>query len=130
MKSYEIQIGDRFGKLVVLDLPSKRNKEGKPVAICKCDCGKTIETVKYRLVQSKKPLRSCGCLRLEKVHENKTHHGESGGALVGKRTKLYRTWANMKTRCYNAKVRSYADYGAKGITVCDEWKDSYEAFRD
>lgn len=130
MKSNEIKIGDKFEKLTVVDLPNKRNKEGKLLAICQCDCGNIVEIVRYKLVQKHKPIRSCGCLRLERVHQNKTRHGESGGAIVGKRSKLYRTWSNMKSRCYNPNVRSYADYGAKGITICDEWLNSYESFRD
>lgn len=130
MRSNEIKIGDKFEKLTVVELPDKRNKEGKLLVVCKCDCGNIVEVVKYKLVQQYKPIRSCGCLRLERVHQNKTRHGESGGAIVGNRSKLYRTWSNMKSRCYNPNVRSYADYGAKGITVCDEWLNSYETFRD
>lgn len=130
MKASEIQIGDRFGKLKVIELPNKKNKEGKPLAVCECSCGNIVEIIKYKLVQKYKPVQSCGCLRLEKVHERKTRHGESGGAIIGKRNRLYRIWSNMKSRCYNHRVRSYADYGAKGIIVCDEWLNSYEDFRD
>ena len=34
----------------------------------------------------------------------------------------------MKNRCYNPNVRSYKDYGGRGITVCDEWRNDFEAF--
>lgn len=37
-------------------------------------------------------------------------------------------WLNMKTRCYNETNRSYGDYGARGIKVCEEWRDSFETF--
>lgn len=43
-------------------------------------------------------------------------------------TKEYRAWQSMKTRCFNDATHSYAEYGARGITVCDRWKDSYETF--
>jgi len=43
-------------------------------------------------------------------------------------TKLYKVWGSIKTRCYNPKNKAYKYYGAKGITLCDEWKDDYGAF--
>ena len=46
------------------------------------------------------------------------------------KTRLYRVWAGIKNRCYNEKSLNYQYYGAKGITMCDEWKNSFEAFRD
>lgn len=44
------------------------------------------------------------------------------------KTRLYRAWLNMKHRCLNEKRRDYQWYGARGITVCQEWRDSYPAF--
>ena len=43
-------------------------------------------------------------------------------------TREYATWSNIKTRCYNENCKSYARYGAKGIRMCDEWRDSFVAF--
>lgn len=54
---------------------------------------------------------------------DKEKHGDSY-------TRLYKTWADMKTRCYTESCRSYERYGGRGITVCDEWRNSYIAFRD
>ena len=45
-------------------------------------------------------------------------------------TRLYRIWLQMKNRCFNAKTPRYVDYGARGIIVCDEWKDDFKAFYD
>ena len=53
--------------------------------------------------------------------EWKSDHG-----LVGSR--VYRIWSGMKTRCYLKSSRGYKWYGAKGITVCDEWLNSFEKF--
>lgn len=50
-------------------------------------------------------------------------HGES-------KDKLYRVWNGMKQRCYNANDDFYYCYGAKGITVCEEWKNSFQNFYD
>lgn len=44
--------------------------------------------------------------------------------------RLYVTWTNMKQRCYNASRNDYQQYGARGITVCDEWRDNYCDFEE
>ena len=41
---------------------------------------------------------------------------------------LYRVWHHMKQRCYNEKNTAYKYYGGRRITVCDEWKNSFETF--
>lgn len=129
MKSCNICVGDVFGRLTVVNMDDEKDTFGKPVVTCKCSCGNIVKIVKYKLVQTTKPVRSCGCLRLDRVHESKTIHGDSGGAIVGKRSRLYRIWSNIKSRCYNKNVRSYKDYGERGIKVCDEWLNSYEEFK-
>ena len=50
-------------------------------------------------------------------------HGYTG-------TRLYRTWCNMKGRCYRKSMKRYERYGGRGITVCKEWKDSFEIFKE
>ena len=62
-------------------------------------------------------LLSCGCLRERHGHNRR-----------GKRTQTYGVWVNMRTRCYGPASRDYKDYGARGITVCDRWRDSFENF--
>ena len=54
--------------------------------------------------------KSCGCFTLNRTH-NLTSHP------------LYKTWHNMKDRCYNPKFKQYEDYGGRGIRVCEEWLD-------
>lgn len=56
--------------------------------------------------------------------------GKDGRHLHGlSKTRLYRIWAGMKTRCSNKNRLAFADYGAKGISVCDEWK-TFEPFHE
>ena len=47
-----------------------------------------------------------------------------------KRTRLFSIWSNMKSRCYNQNIKSYSHYGARGITMCDEWKNDFKSFYD
>lgn len=56
-----------------------------------------------------------------------TKHGQ---ATRKGQTRLYRIWANMKTRTTNRNRIGWKDYGGRGITVCDEWKDDFKAFYD
>lgn len=62
---------------------------------------------------------------MSKPYGNKNHY------IHGKRkTRLYRIWANIKTRCTNENDPHYERYGGRGITVCDEWKNDFKAFYD
>ena len=45
-------------------------------------------------------------------------------------TRLYRIWSSMKSRCTSPSHTAYINYGAKGITVCDEWSGDFGAFRE
>lgn len=49
------------------------------------------------------------------------HHGRTN-------TREYRAWTDMKTRCNNPRATRYADYGGRGIKVCDRWSASFTAF--
>ncbi|MEU5859935.1 hypothetical protein ABZ815_02085 [Nonomuraea sp. NPDC047529] len=67
--------------------------------------------------------RSCGCLDFESRQTRRRTHGESG-------TPLYQAWSSMKQRCSNPNIRGAHRYSGRGITVCTEWVDSFEKFRD
>ena len=113
--------GKRFGKLVAL-------RRGNPKGTCwwfKCDCGAEVElrggNVRYgRQV-------SCGCYRKHELNREGVNR-KHGCARDGAMTLEYKTWTSMKGRCFNETDKNYAGYGARGITVCDQWKDSFETF--
>lgn len=108
--------GQRFGRLTVIK-ETNRRANGSVLWECKCDCGNTV------LVRSNHLRRggvlSCGCYNRDII----TKHG-------GKHNPLYHTLQCMRDRCYNTNAKEYKDYGERGIKVCDEWLNSYEAFRD
>ena len=108
----------RFGRLVVVKR-AENDKWGKARWICQCDCGNQITVNGSDLVTGR--VKSCKCLTRERVALLNKTHGLS-------KTKIYKVWRNMKTRCYNSNNKKYKDYGARGITVCDEWKDNFLAF--
>lgn len=92
---------------------------------CQCDCGK-ICIKSYNSLRDGKS-RSCGCLKSENSSSRallwNMKHGWS-------RTKLYKSWRDMKYRCEDAKRERYQSYGGRGISVCKEWSESFEAFRN
>ena len=110
--------GQRFGRLLVIGATSRN---GRGYSVCRCDCGKHFTTRNDGLKSGETV--SCGCYNKDRAArgDNRRTHGQAGKPL-------YRTWQNMKNRCYNKNVRQYKDYGGRGITVCDEWRNSYSAF--
>lgn len=116
--------GRRFGRLLVLGRAGS-NEKGNSLWKCRCDCGKETIIVGYSLTGGRS--KSCGCLHSEKLseenRETKRTHGET-------HTRLYTIWRGMRQRCKNRNGKHYPDYGGRGITVCAEWDESYEVFRD
>lgn len=111
--SSPIWIGQKFGRLTVIDSYAKDNKT---YWIMKCDCGNIIERV-AKLVKFGTFI-SCGCISKE----------ISANAVSNER--LYGIWNGMKDRCLNSNNPNYRNYGGRGIRICDEWRDSYKKFRE
>jgi len=111
--------GQRFEMLTVLERAPNDNSGGTRWR-CLCDCGGATIVTSGNLRHRKQ--KSCGCLR-HKEAWNHTH-GES------KYSRLYRIWTDMKTRCYNVNCKAYSSYGGRKVLICDEWKNSYESFKD
>lgn len=108
-------IHQSFGRLTVTNRLHDRDKSGNVQWQCICSCGNTtiVSTVNLKRGNT----RSCGCLRKEMM----TKHGMNLSSE-------YKIWSAIKQRCYNEKHESYDLYGRHGITMCDEWKESFEAF--
>lgn len=112
--------GQRFGRLVVIERATEKRRQGV-YWHCRCDCGNEIDVLGTSLRCG--DTKSCGCLHRETVSTMMSTHGLS-------KTRLYRVWAGIKNRCYNPHAENYKYYGANGITMCDEWRNSFESFRD
>ena len=114
--------GRRFGRLTVLKRGSNANG-GRPRWACLCDCG--AETLPSGSNLHGGGTRSCGCLGREHaavaVKIRSLKHGMS-------LSPEHNAWAHMKQRCFNKNTQKYKLWGGRGITVCPQWLDSFEAF--
>jgi len=111
--------GQRFEKLLVMKEHGVNTKRKRVTWECLCDCGNKCIVVGADLRNGN--THSCGCMSSRKtVGDRNRTHGMS-------KTPLYAVWCAMKERCSNPYNKSYKDYGARGITVCDKWL-AFEGF--
>ncbi len=109
--------GQKFGRLTVVEY--SHTKDGVAYWRCLCDCGNASIVRGPSLREGN--TQSCGCLQKEKRFQFK--HGQSY-------TRIYRIWQGMIHRCYDKNSINFRNYGGRGITVCDEWKNNFQAFHD
>lgn len=125
MAKFKDLTGLKFARLKVLSF--KKIHNGKRFYTwydCVCDCGNSVTVRGQQLTAG--GTKSCGCLNLE----NHYIHGQSGCCKKnnGKGTPTYESWTAMKARCYHKRGKDYGHYGARGIVVCDAWKQSFLTF--
>lgn len=108
----------RFARLTVIGYAGQRSNAS--IWWCRCDCGKTIQTFGSNL--RKGNTKSCGCLNQEMLTARGTHHMS--------KSRPYRQWVKMKSRCLNKDNPQYLNYGGRGITVCDRWLKFENFFED
>lgn len=111
--------GKQFGRLKVVGF-SHRDKQGRAMWKCQCECGKATIVEGYNL--SSGHTRSCVCLQSETTIKRSMTHGKTPR---GNWHPLYMRFAGMKSRCYNKNSHKYRIYGARGIKVL--W-NSFEEF--
>lgn len=120
-------IGLDNGYFKVTEFLGSRRLRGQMVRFWKaqCRCGNFKELFSYQL--KRKVPKNCGCIVFIGKRNKSSKVVPTPNPLKSRHT-LYKTWRNIKSRCYNKNVRSYASYGAKGIKVCDEWLNDAGAF--
>lgn len=110
--------GKKFNRLTALG-PTGQDRQNQMVWLCRCDCGNLtfVSSSNLRIGHTK----SCGCLHGEVLSERSVIHNMSG-------TKIYATWTHLIQRCINPSDAAYDRYGGRGISVCAEWRFSFEDF--
>lgn len=113
--------GQRVGRLTaIMEVEKKR-------WLCVCDCGNE-KVVRVDHLRSG-ATSSCGCLRLETMRRRWSEmvkHGDCRRS-TGK-AKEWIVWQGVVNRCYRPRSSAYFRYGARGVTMCDAWRNSYECF--
>lgn len=122
------RIGQKFGSWEVLRLSHiTPSPQYRPYWVCRCVCGveRAIEWDSLRRGASK----SCGCVAAEVAHKRFLKHGYAQSRRDNRNQRReYESWCQAKNRCYVQTNRSYANYGGRGIRMCDEWRSSFETF--
>lgn len=115
MGNFIDRTGEKFGRLTII---GRADNIGRQVAwSCVCDCGS--ERVIQGINLTSGHTVSCGCFKRDFM----TRY--SAECITHGMTKhpLFKTWEGMIARCHNPKATSWDNYGARGIVVCDEWRD-------
>jgi len=126
MSAYNFQdlTGQKFNKLTVINR-EPNTKSGQTMWKCQCDCGNFV-IVNGRDLKNGHT-KSCGCLFKITSVINGQKVRKIPDISISK-TRLYNIWYGMKARCYNPKHIFYYDYGGRGITICNEWKNDVIVF--
>lgn len=106
-------------KLTVIEKELNYKKNNSVYWKCKCECGKELLVTTSNLKKQK----SCGCLK----NQNRCKHSD---AKRNKKSRLYKIFHNMHSRCYNKNKPDYKWYGAIGIEICAEWYHNYINFKE
>lgn len=109
-------IGECFGRLTVVEFAGHVHRSGARYRQwrCRCLCGNEVTAVTGALTTGN--TQSCGCRKRDETVARLTRHG-------GRHTPEYVVWNAMRKRCENPKNAKYADYGGRGILVCERWRD-------
>lgn len=119
--------GKVFGRLTVIQRVTASESRNVKATIweCRCQCG-TTKSIRAGSLRSGET-RSCGCLYIE----SHTRHGHSSRDRRGKvRSREYVVWLGMINRTTNENSAGYSEYGGRGISMCERWRNSFEAFLD
>jgi hypothetical protein len=108
--------GQTFGRLTVVGKSETRNR--KAFWNCRCQCGSVGEFGGTQMRSGK--TRSCGCLQRDEARAKRLRHGAT---TRGDRWPEWGIWRAMINRCHRPKTESFDRYGARGIAVCDRWRN-------
>lgn len=128
MTVHEIVTGMEIGNWAVIGPGLPTHDGSGPWFECRCSCGKLRSVWGYTLANGKST--NCGCAR-NRQNGNRikcisTRHGHCRTPKT--QSKEWRAWNAMIRRCTYPSMDRYPRYGGRGITVCDKWRHSFQAF--
>lgn len=115
-------VGARFTRLAVVSITEERDSSGSAIWRCICACGNPCKASTKDLRRQHK--KSCGCLKATATQANARRHGAASHV---ERSREYRSWSSMRTRCQNPKYHYFHRYGGRGVSICSRWND-FSAF--
>ncbi|WDQ44019.1 HNH endonuclease [Staphylococcus phage ESa2] len=122
IKNIDYYINKKYNRLTIKSVNGEVKGRCSTWLNCQCECG-NMKIVRFDYLVNGR-IKSCGCYRkdnaIKQSKELETHN------LSG--TRLFTIHRAMKRRCYDSSIKNYKNYGARGITVCDEWLYSLENF--
>lgn len=121
MHKAEDLTGKHFGRWLVLCRSDK--KTDRVYWTCQCECGTIRDVLRQNLISGESV--SCGCFNREAAAE-RMRNRPGAHRLSG--TPLYRIWRHMRWRCNDTSNQDYANYGGRGIKVCEEWNSDFLSF--
>lgn len=113
--------GYKFGEWTVIGLSGSIDKRRGHLWTCECSCGTKRNFPRTYILNGGS--KSCSCKR-PLPFGRKRRTSPPDPILQS----LKNRWSGIKERCYNPKIKAYKNYGGRGITVCDEWINNFEAF--
>lgn len=112
-----LSVGDKFGKLTVIELLGNKGKGTHFYSKVRCDCGNEFKERDSCLING----RVTQCRTCTMKANGQITHGLTS-------TRLFDIWQSMRGRCYNPNDAAYHSYGGRGISICPEWKDDFKNF--
>lgn len=109
IKKKVVDIGSRHDRLTVIEMVDCAGEANCKV---RCDCGTEKNVLLRRLLSGH--TRSCGCLSREKTIARSVKHNAHGSSI-------YNVWRAMVQRTTNPRSKDWADYGGRGISICETW---------
>lgn len=88
-------------------------------AMFRCKCGNKFIAQIYKVKTGE--TKSCGCIFKKCIQDSNSTHGLTS-------TPLYRIWKSIKSRCYNTHNKAFNNYGGRGVSVCEQWRNDFLSF--
>jgi hypothetical protein len=114
--------GSTFGHLIIM-ARAANNVQGSAQSLVRCVCG--VEKIIANGNLRSGGTVSCGCKKIAHLADMNTTHG---CAKKHDRRPEYGIWSGIISRCENKNLERYPDYGGRGISICEKWRNSFAAF--